>query len=1257
MSDNLQIMSLNVRGIQTPKKRKDYFIWLDKFKSNIILLQDTHSCALDENNYKNHWGHSVFFSHGLTNSRGVATIIPKHLGGTSNIFYRDMDGRILIVEININNTIYYIINVYAPSANIEKEKLNFLEKLKNEINPIMNNNIIIGGDWNVVLDLELDKKGGSQIDKYPKYREKLKDLLEDFDLVDCWRLHHPNKRQYTWRQTKPRVFCRLDMLFISANLLNIISNCCIDLGHKTDHSSVKVNFKLSNFKRGKGIWKFNNSLLHNKDYINLIKTLLSDEKDTFDNMENKGFGWDYVKMRIRSDTMMFAGTKNKLQKLEINRLETRLKQLELLFGQDHNESYEIEINTIKRELEEFNSEKLMASIFRSKCSWAEDGERNSKFFLNLEKHNYENKSITKLEINNNEGTYEVTDEKSINEAIKKIYKTLYSENDCNMQLLEDVTIDLPKLSEEDKNLTNGKITEAEALKALKSLSNGKTPGIDGLTTDFYKFFWKDVKHFVINSINYAFESGEMSNDQKLGIITLSPKKNKIRLLLKNWRPITLLTVDYKLIAKSLASRLETILPHYIYMNQFGYVKGRYIGENVRCVIDINEICNKKSISALAIQIDFEKAFDSINWNFMLKTLERMNFGTDFINWVKVLYNNTSSVVINNGVLTEPFKLYRGVHQGCPLSALLFIILVQVLQHMLYKRDDISGLVINGKTIKLLQMADDTTIFTTNHNDVGRVLRLLKAFYKISGLKINLDKTVAYLLGPMSPPKVKEPTFGLTWKSLPINLLGITITTDEEYSYKENFSNRIDNMETLTKIWCTRNLSLKGKLTVINSLLIPKLVYPATILNTPKKVITRVEQILSKFLWNWKKPKIKKDLLIRNIKNGGIKAPCIDCKINAWQSIWAIRCLKNENEDPLWVHLVSAMLPDELTLGYLLKSRPTLSDLDNYCPHLPPFYCNIIINWVSIKTKDLITKDQIRNECIWLNNLIISNGKPLYSPRSIRNKLYYINDICKDDGTWKDIDQINLEFNLNINFLDYLRIRQCIPHLWKQILNNTKAEDKSMDIQYNKMKRYNTLKSRSIYWLLLPNKHDVSSLPNSHKYWIDKFKIDNVSNYLIAAFTCIRITSIQALQYKIINRIFNCNHWLTKIKILNDAKCRFCNNVETIEHYFYDCDKTSEFWKILKNWWNRFGIITINNITEKDVILGSLLDNNFTTVYNCILLIAKGSIYNTKSNNLQPDFYKFLVQLKFFLKIEEQINIKNNTLTKFETLWSDIFDNI
>ena len=179
MGENIQLMSLNVRGIQTMKKRKDYFEWLDKFSKSIIMLQETHTSVLDENNYKNHWGHSTFFSHGTTNYRGVVTILPNSLGGTSKLFYSDLDGRILIVELSINDTLYYLVNIYAPSSNKEVDKINFLNKLTKELTQLKNNNIITGGDWNVVLDPEMDKKGGTGIDnaKFSKYRQLLKEFI------------------------------------------------------------------------------------------------------------------------------------------------------------------------------------------------------------------------------------------------------------------------------------------------------------------------------------------------------------------------------------------------------------------------------------------------------------------------------------------------------------------------------------------------------------------------------------------------------------------------------------------------------------------------------------------------------------------------------------------------------------------------------------------------------------------------------------------------------------------------------------------------------------------------------------------------------------------------------------------------------------------------------------------------------------------------------------------------------------------------
>jgi hypothetical protein len=509
---------------------------------------------------------------------------------------------------------------------------------------------------------------------------------------------------------------------------------------------------------------------------------------------------------------------------------------------------------------------------------------------------------------------------------------------------------------------------------------------------------------------------------------------------------------------------------------------------------------------------------------------------------------------------------------------------------------------------------------------------------------------------MKAPVKNEQDFGLAWKILPINLLGIVITNDEKTSMEQNFDIRVNSIEILTKIWSTRNLSLKGKLSIINALLIPKIIYPCTILVTPKETIGKVDKILNNFLWNWKKPKIKKDVLIRKTKSGGLKVPCLECKIDAWKSKWAIRCLKNEPFEPLWVHLVNMMLPNELKLPYLLKTRPTKSCLTVHCPKLSIFYIQIIQTWSSIRdTVKLTTIEQIRNEYLWLNKHIMSNNKTLYCKRSLSNKLLSIQNILTDANTFKDLKDINLQYQVNWNFLDYLRIRQSIPHEWKQILNLTQKEDKSNDILYNKLLRYKTLKSVDCYWLLLPSKHDLNTIPNSIQYWKTKYALTDASldNLITTPYTSLRDTYTQTLQYKILHKIFNCNHWLHKLKILNNPNCKFCNEDDTIEHYFYTCTKTYDFWTFIKNWWNRLNLFKIDTLTEKDIILGIENDSQTGEILNCIILIAKASIYNNKSNNKEPDIYTFFCQLKFFLTMEEAIATKNKVYNTYINKWEAI----
>lgn len=281
--------------------------------------------------------------------------------------------------------------------------------------------------------------------------------------------------------------------------------------------------------------------------------------------------------------------------------------------------------------------KTKGAILRSKVRWFEQGERNTKYFMNLEKRNFCQKSVTKLKLKDDTYTYDQFD---ILQEEKQFYESLYTSKNADARKFAHSPFFKPEnitpLSQEDKLACENPISTNECLNALKEFTNNKTPGTDGFTSEFYKFFWPEVCTEMIASFNYAFHSGTLSISQKRGIISLIPKKDKDTSLLENLRPISLLNVDYKILTKVIAKRLEKLLPKIINPDQTGYVKGRYIGENVRLIQDIMFYTKRMNSPGIAIFLDFRKAFDSIEWEYLKAALKAFNFGPNLLNWIDVL---------------------------------------------------------------------------------------------------------------------------------------------------------------------------------------------------------------------------------------------------------------------------------------------------------------------------------------------------------------------------------------------------------------------------------------------------------------------------------------------------------------------------------------------------------------------------------------------------------------------------------------------
>ena len=215
---------------------------------------------------------------------------------------------------------------------------------------------------------------------------------------------------------------------------------------------------------------------------------------------------------------------------------------------------------MKFELEAFRLKQNEEIAMRSRIKWMEFGEKPSKFFLNLEKQNKVNKEIRKLSTENGDI---ISEQKAIIEEVFNFYSKLYAKKEVqeiNLDILLDYS-DIPKLSLKMSSLLEGPLCIDEVYTMLKHMKNNKSPGQDGFTVEFYRFFWEDTKYFIVKSLNHAYFTGSLSHSQKIGIITLIPKKNKSRDALKNWRPISLLNVIYKLASGCIANRLKEVLSY------------------------------------------------------------------------------------------------------------------------------------------------------------------------------------------------------------------------------------------------------------------------------------------------------------------------------------------------------------------------------------------------------------------------------------------------------------------------------------------------------------------------------------------------------------------------------------------------------------------------------------------------------------------------------------------------------------------------
>ena len=390
----------------------------------------------------------------------------------------------------------------------------------------------------------------------------------------------------------------------------------------------------------------------------------------------------------------------------------------------------------------------------------------------------------------------------------------------------------------------------------------------------------------VEVLNYCYKVGKLAPTQRTGVITLLHKRGD-RLDMKNWRPITLLCVDYKIAAKAIANRLLAVLHLVIHTDQSCGVPGRNPNENSWLLKDIVYHAKTNNIGAAVLSLDQEKAFNLLEWSYLHCVLERMNFGVSFRQWVSIFYSQIFSSILINGEQIQAFKVTCGVRQGCPLSPLLYIIIAETVACAIRASPLIDGYLLpNGQRAKICQYADDTSIIVRSDNSLREVFSIFDRYELGSGARLNVSKSHGLLIGSWKTRT--DMPFPLDWSNEAITVLGSRLSNDGE----ERWEKKIQALDTVFAGWKSHTLSFHGRALIANTLSLSMFWYLLSFACLP---VSRLKQINAKvflFVWQKKREWLARSSVTQRPTQSGLGVVDVQRKISCLHVLWVRRLVEH-----------------------------------------------------------------------------------------------------------------------------------------------------------------------------------------------------------------------------------------------------------------------------------------------------------------------------------------------------------------------------
>ena len=907
---SLKIISLNISGLR--KKTKHISLLIAKYKPDFICLQETNvndhylERQIIELLKLNHT--SCFFNYNARKSNGTCIL------STSNrweikLMKKSHEGRVISTRIQSNQKQKMLINTYAPTN--PTERIAFYDDLLHSLGTNKNEEIVLAGDFNITLN-DIDILGTSGKQRHG--RIELLRLTQMLGVKDAFRDIYKDKRDFTYENASTKRASRIDHIYVSRNCrVKSVMHLSETLLF-TDHKGVFVETGKQNSIKNPAHWIFNNSLLENIDFVKTIESVITENQIV--NTNNFFDNFEQLKIIFKTISIRFG---SKISK-ERTRREYFLERAIRAFEKKKNKDSEYE--KIKLELEELRLHKYKGAYIRSKLPITQ--ERPTKVFLSLESSIQKSRMITEIYDKSKNIVRETTD---ISSVFKDFYSELYHEEATENSIQDGYLNFVRKLNEEDKAACATQITVQDLKEALWAMNENATPGPNGLTVTFFKRFFDDLKPLFYEFLTLLYKGDNLNSLFKLSYITVLPKDSGSLLEIKNYRPISLLNIEYKMITKALVNKISPVLERLIHPDQAACIKGRNIQGANHLIRDIISLAKLRNDKAAILSIDQAKAYDRVSHAWLFKVLKHCNFSEVVINIIRTLYRDAQSKVLVNKTLSSALTLCRGCRQGDSLSGTIYILCLEPLLEKIRQDTSISGLHIPNKGIqKLIAFADDTNFFLKNSDSIIKILQMFKHFGRASGSLINVNKTKLMAIGEgidieheLSVEIVQE-----------IKMLGLFYKNALNQSSEQNWAKLIAETESkINKIYY-KQATIFGRAILVNTFIEPKLVYPAMTLDPPIGVIKSFKKLIRAFIFKGTLPCIRHNTIIQKKYDGGINLHDMDLKVKSFRFKYLYKIIDDPNKYPLASYFMHQSLPDLIDQN----------EHEVYNGLIPDFYTNI-----------------------------------------------------------------------------------------------------------------------------------------------------------------------------------------------------------------------------------------------------------------------------------------------------------------------------